>query len=74
MKSLEVIPSNNVLKGELKNNVLGINSSILDFISLLSTIKEYYSIALNGKWGSGKTFYTRKTKLLLDSFNSIRFI
>ena len=45
------------------------NDCIVRFVNLLDAIDGECTIALNGDWGSGKTFFVKQTKLLLDFFN-----
>ncbi len=39
------------------------------FIELLNAIDDGCAISLNGKWGSGKTFFVKQAELVLDAFN-----
>lgn len=59
----------NVLNTYL-NDTIDRNKDIYRFISILNTIEDNCSIALEGKWGSGKTFFVKQTKMILDSFNN----
>ncbi|MCL2235018.1 MAG: KAP family NTPase [Defluviitaleaceae bacterium] len=54
-----------------ERDALGRNAEIASFINLLDAIDEDDSctIALNGDWGSGKTFFVKQTKLILDCYN-----
>ena len=52
----------------VKNSV-GRNDSLLKFIEMLNYQDDSYSIALDGKWGSGKTFFVKQCKLVLDCLN-----
>ena len=52
----------------VKNSV-GRNDSLLKFIEMLNYRDDSYSIALDGKWGSGKTFFVKQCKLVLDCLN-----
>lgn len=59
----------NVLK-LLKSDVIGRVQDIRQFMTLLANMEDdCYSIALNGEWGSGKTFFIKQIKLLLDAQN-----
>lgn len=39
------------------------------FAEILNALSDSCSIALDGKWGSGKTFFVKQTKLFIDSHN-----
>ncbi len=58
----------NILES-LKNDNLKRNDYILNLISLLNSIEGAYTIALDGQWGSGKTFFVKKTKFLIELCN-----
>lgn len=69
MKSYELQSTyENVLNTYLQNTI-DRNRDMYRFISLLNAIEDNCSIALDGKWGSGKTFFVKQTKMILDSFN-----
>ncbi len=51
-------------------NAIDRNSDITRFCSILDSINGSCSIALDGKWGSGKTFFVKQAKMLLDVFNN----
>ena len=53
----------------LRDDPIGRNSSVFRFIDLLSHIQESCTIAINGEWGSGKTFFVKQAKLILDAWN-----
>ncbi len=48
---------------------IGRNEDLLYFIKLLDSISGPYSIAVDGRWGSGKTFFVKQAKMLLDAYN-----
>ena len=58
MKNYSYKPTDeNVLK-LLKSDVIGRVQDIRQFMTLLANMEDdCYSIALNGEWGSGKTFF-----------------
>ena len=70
MKNYSYKPTDeNVLK-LLKSDVIGRVQDIRQFMTLLANMEDdCYSIALNGEWGSGKTFFIKQIKLLLDAQN-----
>ena len=49
------------------NNILDRNTYIHSFISMLLSIEKGGVIAIDGEWGSGKTYFVHQVKWLLDS-------
>ena len=70
MKSLELQPTYENLVSTFIKNTIGRNSDIISFADILNSINESCSIALDAKWGAGKTFFVKQTKLILDAFNN----
>ncbi len=69
MRKLEILPtSENVMKSFM-NNSIGTNKSVCKFVTLLNSIENNYSIALEGMWGAGKTFFVKQVKMVLDAHN-----
>jgi len=69
VKKLELKPSEENLITTLKDDVLGRNRQISIFLDLLNHIDDACTIAVDGRWGCGKTFFVKQTKLILDAFN-----
>lgn len=69
MKSLELQPSKENLLRTFEQNAIERNVDIFRFVSLLNAIEDSCSIALDGAWGSGKTFFAKQTKMVLDAYN-----
>lgn len=69
MKSYELMPTHENLIDTYKQDMLGRNSDIRAFADILNSLSNCTSIALDGKWGSGKTFFVKQTKLFLDAHN-----
>lgn len=69
MKSLELQPSKENLLRTFEQNAIERNIDIFRFVSLLNVIEDNCSIALDGAWGSGKTFFVKQTKMVLDAYN-----
>ena len=59
MKSLDKLPTPQNLDEAAQNDILDRNKFIANFIRLLASIEGHYSIALDGRWGSGKTFFIK---------------
>lgn len=69
MKSLELKPNKEFLLETLEKNIIGRNTEIINFIRLLDSIKSNFSIAIDNDWGTGKTFFVKQAKMILDAYN-----
>lgn len=69
MKSFELKPTHENLLNTMANNTLGRNEDVLRFAELINSVTDCCAIAFDGSWGSGKTFFVKQTKMLLDSYN-----
>lgn len=69
MKSYDLLPTRENLLEAVKENVIGRNEDVVRFAELLNSIENNFSIALSGGWGSGKTFFVKQVKMLLESIN-----
>ena len=56
MNSFELIPTEENLILTLKKNLLARNKDLVRFYELISLQEGASSIAIDGRWGSGKTF------------------
>ena len=54
----------------LEKDSLGRNKTIYRFIRLLLSIQDAITISIDGDWGSGKTFFVKQLKLVLEAYNS----
>ena len=45
------------------------NNDLFYFVDLLNLLDGNYSIALDGPWGSGKTFFVKQAKMIFDAHN-----
>ena len=73
MKSLELKPNKEILLETLEKNIIGRNTEIINFIRLLDSIKSNFSIAIDNDWGTGKTFFVKEVKMILDAYNEHRY-
>lgn len=69
MKSLELKATHQNLLDTLVSDTIGRNKDICLFADIINSISDLCSIALDGSWGSGKTFFVKQTKMLLDAHN-----
>lgn len=69
MKTLALNPTDeNVLSTYLSDSI-GRNKDIFHFVNILNSLEGSCSISLDGKWGSGKTFFVKQTKMVLEANN-----
>lgn len=57
MQSLDLVPTNENLISTLEDDIFDRNRDLLRFIDLLENVTDSFSVAIDGKWGSGKTFF-----------------
>lgn len=69
MKNYSILPTEENAAKLLRENPIGRNSHVNQFLQLLGAVEGNCSIALNGEWGSGKSVFARQVKLLLDYQN-----
>lgn len=69
MKKLHLIPNEQNITQTFCSDAIGRNSDVICFCNHISCCEDCFSIALDGKWGSGKTFFIKQVKLLLDYVN-----
>ena len=69
MKKYDLEPSRENLLRTYKENSIGRNADLIHFIAILDAIEDGCSIALDGNWGSGKTFFVKQAKMVMDAYN-----
>lgn len=70
MKSTALQPTLENITQSLLNDSIGRNEDLRCFLDLLNNLEGSYSLALDGGWGSGKTFFVQQVKLVLDYLSS----
>ena len=70
MNSSELKPTEENLFSAYKNDLIGRNEHLFRFVELLDSFDMECTIAVDGRWGSGKTFFVKQAKMILDAFNS----
>ncbi len=69
MKKYDIpITKENILS-TYEDDLLKRNEYLYDFIKLLLSTNENFSIAVDGAWGSGKTFFIKQLEMLLSVTN-----
>ena len=66
MKQLDLKPTDENIMNTFDKDSIGSNSVVTKFVKTLIYHNNIWSIAVDGKWGSGKTFFVKQCKLILD--------
>lgn len=69
MKNYEILPTEANLIDMLYRNTINRNKDIAYFYEILEAQELASAIAIDGKWGSGKTFFVRQTQMLINALN-----
>lgn len=69
MEKYDIYPNKANLISSIEKNVTGRNNSIYYLLRFLNSQDDSWSIAINCSWGSGKTFFVKQCKLMIDSLN-----
>lgn len=67
MKNLDLKLNDENIKYVLENNFINRNKYIASFLKLINGIEENKIIALDGEWGSGKTWFVKSIEYLINS-------
>lgn len=69
MKKFELMPTEENLIESLRKDFLKRNKDLVRFYELLEAQEEACSIAIDGRWGSGKTFFVKQSILVINAKN-----
>ena len=69
MEKYELLPTEENLIETLYQNIIGRNKDIVYFYNILQAQEMASFIAIDGRWGSGKTFFVRQTKMVINALN-----
>ena len=69
MESYELKDTDDNILDTLLHDSISRNQSLYRFLDMLNTIDGSVSLAVNGRWGTGKTFFVKQAKLLLEAEN-----
>lgn len=67
MKKQDLQPTDDNIRSTFYEDSIGRNKELVNFIRIIDSINESYSIALDSYWGSGKTFFVKQVKMILDA-------
>lgn len=70
MEKYELCPTDRNIALTFRDDKIGRNSDAINFAKILNTTDTACTIALDGKWGSGKTFFVKQTKMLLEIYGN----
>lgn len=68
MKSTVLNPTKENILDTFSKDSLKRNVDLVQFIKMLWSIEGHFSIAVDGRWGSGKTFFIKQCKAILESY------
>lgn len=71
MNSFELIPTEENLIKALEKDLLKRNKDLVRFYDLILAQEGASSIAIDGRWGSGKTFFVKQSMSLINAKNSL---
>ncbi len=69
MKSFELKPTPENLLNTFLEDTISRDTDIFRFIDILNSVDDCCSIALDGNWECGKTFFVKQTKMIMDAHN-----
>lgn len=69
MSCFELTPTTENFLKTLNDDLLKRNEEVVHFYRLLYNLGDHSSIALDGQWGSGKTFFVNQVMLLAKALN-----
>lgn len=69
MQLSELKLSDKVIFDYFKGDLIGRNKSVIKFISYLNAINTNCSIAIDGRWGSGKTVFVKECQMIINQIN-----
>lgn len=69
MKSLELAPTKENIINTLHKDSIDRNESVGRFVKFCDAQESHCSIAIDAKWGFGKTFFVKQVKMVLEAYN-----
>lgn len=71
MKSFELLATEENLIQALHDDILNRNKDIVHFYNLLMAQEATATIAIDGRWGSGKSFFVKQSMMVINAKNPI---
>ena len=68
-KSIELEPTKENLLEAIAEDLIERNELVWNLVMLCNDQNDNYSVAIDGKWGSGKTFFIKQAQMLIESAN-----
>ena len=69
MKTYNLSPSEKNLVETFLKDSIGRTNDVCSFSKLIQETEDGCSISIDGQWGTGKTFFVKQSKLVLDALN-----
>ena len=69
MEKYEILPTEENLIEALYRDTIKRNKDIVYFYNILQAQESASAIAIDGRWGSGKTFFVRQTQMVINALN-----
>ena len=69
MNHFELKPTDENIKNTFENDLLSRDVDVLRMASIVQNIGGGIAVALDAKWGAGKTFFVKQLKMILDAYN-----
>lgn len=69
MEKYEILPTEENLIEALYRDTIKRNRDIVYFYNILQAQESASAIAIDGRWGSGKTFFVRQTQMVINALN-----
>ena len=69
MKTYDILPTPENIRNSYLEDSIGRNQDIFYFINILDSVEGNCSIALEGNWGCGKTFFVKQTQMIVEANN-----
>lgn len=69
MSNMALEPTYENLMNHYLEDTIGRNDDLFYFVRILSGLSSGSAVALNAAWGSGKTFFVKQAKMLIDIHN-----
>ena len=72
MKKYELEDNEENIEITIKENVLNRNNKLVMLCKMLTNLDDNYNITIDGAWGSGKTFFVKQFKYVIEHINDYK--